>query len=135
MAGITTVVDPEVVRRELYRFAKRIGMENIPSFDENNALTFGVDGAKLSFELNADRTYLAVGYAVTPEISEVDHYLRIALAKTKYSGGFVYSATYVDPLIIFTTQLPNPSISAENFEKILFGFIKLWNEVKHGNQN
>ena len=133
MAGITTVVDPEVVRRELLRFGKRIGMTNMPIFDENNALTFGVDGAKLSFELNADKTYLAVSYAVTPEITETDRYLKIALQKTKYSGGFVYSATYVDPFIIFTTSLPNPSISAEIFEKILFGFIKLWNEVKHGN--
>ncbi|SFS58595.1 hypothetical protein SAMN02910357_01256 [Succinivibrio dextrinosolvens] len=132
MAGITTVVDPEVVRRELLRFGSRIGMTNMPMFDEDKALTFGVEGAKLSFELNADRTYLAISYAVTPEISETDNYLKKALEKTRYSGGFVYSATYVDPLIIFTTSLPNPSISAEIFEKILFGFIKLWNEVKHG---
>ncbi|MBQ9221007.1 MAG: type III secretion system chaperone [Succinivibrio dextrinosolvens] len=132
MAGITTVVDPEVVRRELFRFGKRIGMTNMPMFDENNALSFGVEGAKLTFELNADRTYLAISYAVTPEVTETDHYLKIALEKTKYSGGYVYSATYVDPFIIFTTSLPNPSISAEAFEKILFGFIKLWNEVKHG---
>ncbi|MBQ3678986.1 MAG: type III secretion system chaperone [Succinivibrio sp.] len=133
MAGITTVVDPEVVRRELFRFGKRIGMTDMPAFDETRALSFGVDGAKLSFELNADGTYLAVSYAVTPEISETDHYLKTALEKTKYSGGFVYSVSFVEPLIIFSTSLPNPSISAEIFEKILFGFIKLWNEVKHGN--
>ncbi len=132
MAGITTVVDPEIVRRELFRFGKRIGMSNMPDFDENRAMSFGVEGAKLSFELNSDRTYLTISYAVTPETSETDRYLRIALEKTRYSGGFVYSATYVDPLIIFTTSLPNSSISAESFEKILFGFIKLWNEVKHG---
>ena len=82
-------------------------MTNMPMFDENNALSFGVDGAKLTFELNADGTYLAVSYAVTPEITETDRYLKTALEKTKYSGGYVYSATYVDPLIIFTTSLPN----------------------------
>lgn len=133
MAGITTVVDPETVKRELSRFAQRIGMSNLPEFDERKAYSFGVDGAKLSFELNVDGTYLTITYAVTPEISETDNYLRKALEKTKYSGGFVFSTMYVDPYIIFMTQLPNPSVSAENFEKILFGFIKLWGEVKHGN--
>ena len=133
MAGITTEVDPDVVRRELDRFAKRIGMSGMPLFDADKTLTFGVEGAKLSFELNADSTYLTVSYAVIPELSETDSYLRSALEKTCYTGGYVYSATYVDPYIIFTSQLPNKSISAENFEKLLFGFINLWNEVKHGN--
>lgn len=133
MAGITTVVDPEVVRRELERFAQRIGMTGMPEFEVDKTLTFSVDDAKLSFEMNSDGTYLAVSYAVTPELAETDRYLRYALEKTMYTGGYVYSATYVEPYIIFTTQLPHLSVSAENFEKLLFDFIKLWNEVKHGN--
>ncbi len=133
MAGISTIVDVQIIKRELSRFASRIGMSSIPEFDENKALTFGVDGGRLSFELNVDRNYLAISYAVTPEIAETDNYLKKALEKTRYAGGFVYSAMYVDPYIIFMTDLPNQAISAENFEKILMEFMKLWAEVKHGN--
>jgi len=126
-------VDIMVVKREVMRFAKRLGMEYIPEFDENQAMSFNVEGSKLILEMNQDKTLLSVSYAVVPEVSEVDNYIVRALRKVKYAGGFVYNATYAEPYIIFQTRLSDRVISAENIEKILFDCMKLWREVRHGN--
>ncbi len=129
------LVDVMVVKREIMRFAKRLGMNYIPDFDENQSMSFNVEGAKFNLELNQDRTLLSVSYAVSPEYSEVEDLLVRALKRVKYSGGFVYNATYAEPYIAFQTRLSNAVISAENIEKILFDCIKLWGEVRHGNKN
>lgn len=120
------------LRRELSRFCDRIGMKGVPQFEGTRALVFSSGAGRLGFELNEDHTALLVTYAVKPDLADTDRLIRRALELSRYNGGLVVNAMYVDPYLMLMTKIFNMDVSAEAIENVLMQLIRAWEGIKHG---
>ncbi len=127
-----SVIDQNLLRRELRRFESRVGMSGVPDFIEGKALVIKISEGAISIELNKDRTQVLISYNVEPQIALVDAYVKRSLEVTNYVGGYVITALYNDPKLIYLVTLSNQDISSENIENIVMKLIKLWEDIKHG---
>ena len=84
-----TVIDQNLLRRELKRFESRVGMSGVPDFIEGKSLVLKIADGALSIELNKEKTEVLLTYSVEPEIALVDSYIKRSLESTSYVGGLV----------------------------------------------
>jgi hypothetical protein len=127
-----TVIDQNLLRRELKRFESRVGMSGVPDFIEGKSLVLKIADGALSIELNKEKTEVLLTYSVEPEIALVDSYIKRSLESTSYVGGLVITAMFQDPKLIFLVTLKNQEISAEFFENAVMKLMKLWEDVRNG---
>ena len=127
-----TVIDQNLLRRELKRFESRVGMSGVPDFIEGKSLVLKIADGALSIELNKEKTEVLLTYSVEPEIALVDSYIKRSLESTSYVGGLVITAMFQDPKLIFLVTLTNQAISAEFFENAVMKLMKLWEDVRNG---
>ena len=127
-----TVIDQNLLRRELKRFESRVGMSGVPDFIEGKSLVLKIADGALSIELNKEKTEVLLTYSVEPEIALVDSYIKRSLESTSYVGGLVITAMFQDPKLIFLVTLKNQEISAEFFENAVMKLMKLWEDIRNG---
>ncbi len=127
-----SVIDQNLLRRELKRFEQRVGMSGLPDFVDGKALVLKISDGAISIELNKDKTQVLVSYNVEPQIAMTDAYVKRSLEASCYQGGEVVTALYSDPKLIFMVTLNNQDISSENIENLVMKLIKMWEEIKHG---